>query len=121
MSNSNSNRLGSNNGNVVKANGLMLPNQEVPQQNFSATSPMDNSTLDLGKFDKTRHNTDMNYLLSIKEVCQLLSIGRSSVYNLINGQQLTAVKLAGRTLFRRADLLKFINTLPEYQGEQYGF
>ena len=73
------------------------------------------------KLRKTRQNSDMNYLLDIPEVCELLRVGRSTLYGLVNGRQLVAVKLAGRTLFRRSDLAEFLNSLPEYEGELYGF
>ena len=115
----NTNRLKNCNKNV--ATSTVEPTSLRPSklsQNFSATSPKRG----LDAMNKARqNNTGVDYLLNINEVCQVLNIGRSSIYNLINGKRLTAVKLAGRTLFRRVDLVNFIDSLPEYQGEQYGF
>jgi excisionase family DNA binding protein len=46
-------------------------------------------------------------LVGIEEVCQLLSIRRSSVYKLIAEDRLRPVKLGRRTVFRYADLVAF--------------
>ena len=46
-------------------------------------------------------------LVGIEEVCQLLSIRRSSVYKLTAEDRLRPVKLGRRTVFRYADLVAF--------------
>lgn len=53
-------------------------------------------------------------LLNIEQVLWVLQVGRSTLYNLINQRQLTAVKIGDRTLFRPSDLEKFINNLNQY-------
>lgn len=53
-------------------------------------------------------------LLNIEQVLWVLQVGRSTLYNLINQHQLTAVKIGDRTLFRPSDLEQFINNLNQY-------
>lgn len=53
-------------------------------------------------------------LLNIEQVLWVLQVGRSTLYNLINQRQLTAVKIGNRTLFRPSDLEEFINNLNQY-------
>lgn len=53
-------------------------------------------------------------LLNIEQVLWVLQVGRSTLYNLINQRQLTAVKIGDRTLFRPSDLEQFINNLNQY-------
>lgn len=53
-------------------------------------------------------------LLNIEQVLWVLQVGRSTLYNLINQRQLTAVKIGDRTLFRPSDLEEFINNLNQY-------
>lgn len=48
---------------------------------------------------------------SIKEICQLLGIGRSKVYDLIKTGRLTARKLDGRTVILTTDLEQFLEKL----------
>jgi excisionase family DNA binding protein len=48
---------------------------------------------------------------SVREVLDLLSIGRTSLYAAISRGELNAVKFGKRTLFTAADLAKFLATL----------
>ena len=74
--------------------GKNTPSQEKA---FLATSPK----LGADKTEEVRHNNYMECrLLDFNEVCNLLNIGRSTLYCLINKKQIKAVKLASRTLFR---------------------
>lgn len=57
---------------------------------------------------------DTTRLLNIEQVLWVLQVGRSTLYNLINQRQLTAVKIGDRTLFRLSDLEQFINNLNQY-------
>lgn len=60
-------------------------------------------------------------LLEFNEVCGLLKIGRSTLYGLVNGKTIKAVKLLGRTLFRETDVYDFVANLTEYEGGPNGF
>ena len=60
-------------------------------------------------------------LLEFNDVCDLLKIGRSTLYNLVNRKEIKAVKLLGRTLFREADVYNFVTNLAEYEGGSNGF
>jgi len=50
----------------------------------------------------------------VNEVAELLGLSRSSIYVLFNTGELPFVKVAGRRLVRRSDLLKLIQ---EGQGD----
>lgn len=60
-------------------------------------------------------------LLEVNEVCDLLKIGRSTLYGLVNKKTIKAVKLLGRTLFRETDICDFVANLAEYEGGPNGF
>jgi excisionase family DNA binding protein len=49
-------------------------------------------------------------LLSVPEVCELLGMGRSWVYQQIKGGQLPSVKLRGAVKVKREDLEQYINS-----------
>ena len=51
-------------------------------------------------------------LLSIPQVKQILKIGTTKTYALINEGKLKAVKLGGKTLFCRSTVNDFIQSLP---------
>lgn len=51
-------------------------------------------------------------VLSVKEVCRLLSIGRTTFYKLMRAGKLVARKLRGRTVVLRGDFEQFVCTLP---------
>ena len=69
----------------------------------------------------TRQNRSMPYLLNISQVCSLLNIGRSTLYVLVERQELPAVKVLGRTLFRPNEIENFINNLPQFEGGKNEF
>ena len=69
----------------------------------------------------TRQNRNMPYLLNISQVCSLLNIGRSTLYVLVERQELPAVKVLGRTLFRPNEIENFINNLPQFEGGKNEF
>ena len=95
--------------------GKNTPNQEKA---FLATPPK----LGADKTEEVRHNSCMECnLLEVNEVCSLLKIGRSTLYNLVNKKELKAVKLLGRTLFREQDLVDFVSSLNAYEGGANGF
>jgi excisionase family DNA binding protein len=48
---------------------------------------------------------------SVRETCELLSIGRSSLYEAVKRRELKPVKLGGRTLFLAGDLAAFLRRL----------
>jgi excisionase family DNA binding protein len=45
---------------------------------------------------------------SIPDVCRRLSIGRSTVYELINSRQLKTIKVGQRTLIPESELRRFV-------------
>lgn len=47
---------------------------------------------------KTNHHQPARLGYSIKEVCELTTLSRSSVYNHIAAQRLRAVRVGGRTI-----------------------
>ena len=56
---------------------------------------------------------DRSLLCTIDEAADLLSIGRTSVYQLMNSGQLRSVKVGARRLVPRAELEAFVNELLE--------
>ena len=46
------------------------------------------------------------------EACEALRIGRTKLYELIAAKKLKAVALGGKTLVLRAEVERFLNTLP---------
>ena len=100
-------------------------NNQTTQQlgeKFSTSYPEETPVLGLGVSGKLRNNSSMRCnLLEFNEVCGLLKIGRSTLYGLVNGKSIKAVKLLGRTLFRETDIYEFVATLPEYEGGPNGF
>lgn len=57
-------------------------------------------------------------LLSVSEACALLGIRRTRFYELLNGEQLNAVKLGRRTLVRSDELERFIEALAETSAKR---
>jgi len=52
------------------------------------------------------------FALSITEACKLLSIGRTSLYQLIKSEKITARKIGRRTIFLRDELEHALKSLP---------
>jgi excisionase family DNA binding protein len=50
-------------------------------------------------------------VLSVKEVCHLLRIGRTTFYKLIHAEELVARKIRGRTVVSHDDLAQFLRTV----------
>ena len=53
--------------------------------------------------------------LSIPEACRVAGLGRTKIYQAIADGRLTARKAGKRTLILRADLDRFLKTLPVLQ------
>jgi excisionase family DNA binding protein len=52
----------------------------------------------------------LNYrYYSVNEVAELLSLSRPSIYKLINGKSLQAIRIQGQLRINHLDLIKFIN------------
>ena len=51
---------------------------------------------------------DGQQLLTIQQVCQLLGVGRSWVYQRINSGQITSVQMGGNLRVKREDLQEYI-------------
>lgn len=64
---------------------------------------------------ETHRNNSMELrLLNVNEVCELLQIGRTTLYRLVNEGQIRKVSIgAQRTLFRPVDIADFINAAVE--------
>ncbi len=50
-------------------------------------------------------------LLSIRHVCQMTNLGRSSIYRLIGAGRLTALKIGRRTVIPASSVEKFLADL----------
>lgn len=83
-------------------------NEQAKMRNlfYHTKSQVQNSTAE--------HIYNTSQLLNVQQVLWVLQIGRSTLYNLINQRQLTAVKIGDRTLFRPKDLENYINNLKQY-------
>lgn len=103
--------------------GKNTPSILEDQKLFLAnTKTQDSLIIGADKNTEVRQNTYMNCnLLEVHEVCNLLKIGRSTLYGLVNRKELKAIKLLGRTLFRQQDLETFISSLNNYKGGTNGF
>lgn len=109
---------GSLNTNRFTDKGKNTPSQEKA----IFVKPINNTILGADKSEKVRQNNYMECnLLEVNEVCQLLKIGRSTLYGLVNSKSLRAVKLLGHTLFRQQDLVEFVSSLNAYEGGSNGF
>ena len=51
-------------------------------------------------------------LLSIKEVCEELGMGKSWVYHRLKSAEIPSIKLGGAVKVKRADLITFIENQP---------
>jgi excisionase family DNA binding protein len=49
------------------------------------------------------------------EACEALRVGRTKLYGLIGQQKLKAVALGGKTLIPRAEVERFLESLPSIQ------
>ncbi|MGE0109716.1 MAG: helix-turn-helix domain-containing protein [Bdellovibrionales bacterium] len=58
----------------------------------------------------------MSELLSIKQACLRLGLGRTKVYDLMAAQSLRAIKCGRRTLLKADDVAEFIRDLPAYKS-----
>jgi len=56
-----------------------------------------------------------NDLLTIPEFCERVSLGKTSVYQLLNEGKVKAVKLGKKTLIPRSSLNEFVASLPGYK------
>ena len=59
-------------------------------------------------------------LYAVPETCQRLSIGRSTLYELIADGQITAVKIGRRTLIPHEELERYVASLPGMSGKAAG-
>lgn len=57
-------------------------------------------------------------LLSIPQVCRLLGVGRSSLYEMLSSRQLRSVKIGRRRLVPREAIDEFVAKLPSDTGWQ---
>lgn len=58
--------------------------------------------------------------LSITQACSTLSLSRSSIYKLINGKRLRAIKIGSRTLVTVESLQALVGGLNEVTSDQAG-
>ncbi|MDL2235791.1 helix-turn-helix domain-containing protein [Christensenellaceae bacterium OttesenSCG-928-L17] len=65
-------------------------------------------------------DTDMR-LLTTKDVCELLQIGRNTLINLRNERRISFIKWDNKVYFRPSDIISFIEGLPRVEGVQYGY
>jgi excisionase family DNA binding protein len=50
--------------------------------------------------------------LSISEACEISGVGRTKLYEFMKTRRLPAKKIGSRTIILRADLFKFLASLP---------
>ncbi len=58
--------------------------------------------------------------LSITQACSTLSLSRSSIYKLINGKRLRAIKIGSRTLVTVESVQALVGGLNEVTSDQAG-
>jgi excisionase family DNA binding protein len=68
--------------------------------------------------DTKQGEKTMKYAYSIKEVSEVTSIGRTSVYSYINRGLLKARKTGKRTIILKEDLDDFLQNLDQYETQQ---
>lgn len=79
--------------------------------------PGENLISGAGVSTETRHNMAMDCnMLTVDQVCSLLKISHSTLYDLLNKKELVAFKQKRRTVFRPQDVEAYINSL-NYYGE----
>ncbi len=69
----------------------------------------------LAELDASRQQQENGHhreLLSIKEVCQELGMGKSWVYQRLRSQEIPSIKLGGAVKVKREDLNAFIENQP---------
>ena len=52
------------------------------------------------------------------EACEALRIGRTKFYELLGSGALSAIALGGKTLIKRDELLRFVDSLPQIPLQQ---
>ena len=60
-------------------------------------------------------------LLTTKDVCELLQIGRNTLINLRNDRRIAFVKFRRKVYFRPNDVLSFIEGLPKKEEKTRGY
>jgi len=50
--------------------------------------------------------------LSVKQACELICVGRSTLYKLLKSERITARKIGRRTIFLRDELEQALKSLP---------
>ena len=53
-----------------------------------------------------------DHLLDVREVARRLGICRASLYNRLKADELQAIKIGSRTLFRTSEIDRYINDQP---------
>jgi excisionase family DNA binding protein len=69
----------------------------------------------LGGFEHQQPQEDGHQLLTVQQVCQLLGVGRSWVYQRINSGQIPSVQLGGNLRVKREDLDEYIQKHRRFQ------
>jgi excisionase family DNA binding protein len=60
--------------------------------------------------------TEPKVAFSVREAAEAISIGSSTVWRLIHEGQLKTLKLGGRTLIRREELIRLLDSLEPTDG-----
>jgi excisionase family DNA binding protein len=56
------------------------------------------------------------FAYSVAETAAHIGVSKKTVYELLNRGELRAVRMGGRTLIRREELLRFLDGLPAWQS-----
>lgn len=57
-------------------------------------------------------------LLTVKEVCTLLSVGRTLFYEILGTGELTAIKIGSSTRVRRSDVENWLRSRPRFRKKK---
>lgn len=62
----------------------------------------------------------MEITLTISQACNMLNLGKTKLYELINAGKIPAKKINRKTLVLRSDLDAFLSNLEEYKTNKGG-
>ncbi len=62
------------------------------------------------RHDDTMNNSKLSRLLSIKEVIEILSIGRATLYRMIDAGEIKAYKIGKGVRFKQEEIEEYINS-----------
>lgn len=117
MKKSNTNRLRSGNGCKYNADGPVIRNQTNMKQKKFANLPK--RSLDASNITRHTYFRGNNRgTFSIKEAANYLGISRSTLYSLIYANEIISIKIRGRRLITRDEIIRFLDMAQSEAMEQ---